>query len=156
MEQLIKIMKMKKMENNKFLFPIITFKEGNNFLYFFDKEKDFSTTTELLLKKEIFKGFIIVDSDGFIYKIKHVKKVGNIGFFGINPLLKDWWKDREIRVEFEFEPNLEKIHLDTLKEIVIEKVEKAKQFWRESWSIKELRDAINNAKTFQELICLFR
>jgi hypothetical protein len=142
--------------NNKIKFPILSFKKKDKFLYYFEKEKEFLTTTELILKQKVFEGLTIVDSDGFVYKFKHAKKIGYVGFFGINPLLKGWWKDREIKIEMEFEPNVEKIELSALKQIALEKVEKSKQFWKEAWSIKELKNAINEAKTFEELITLFK
>jgi hypothetical protein len=137
-------------------FPVISFKLNNNFIYYFEKEEELLTTTEELLKNQVFKGYIIIDTDGFMYKFKNAKKVGYVGFFGINPLLKGWWRDREISVEMEFEPNIEKMELESLKRIAKEKVEKSKQIWKEAWDIKDLTHAIDKAETYLELLTLFK
>ena len=150
------LMKTKKMENNKIKFPIVTFKKDNHFLYYFEKENELLTTTELLLNQKVFKGYTIVDSEGFIYKFKNAKKIGYVGFFGINPLLKGWWKDREIKIEMEFESNIEKMELSNLKQIALEKVEKSHQFLNEAFNIKDLKKSINEVNSFKELITLFR
>lgn len=140
------------MVKNKMKFPILSFKEGENYIYFIEKEKVLLTTTESLLKKGVFNKFVIVDSNGFVFKFKNAKKVGYVGFFGINPLLKEWWKDREIKIEMDFENNIEKMELNDLKELLHGKLEKTKQFW----NLKNLRKAINEAKTYQEIIILFK
>lgn len=137
-------------------FPVIVFKNQDNFIYYFDKEKSLMTTTERLLGKKIFSNCKIVDSSGFVYKFKNAKKIGYVGFYGINPLLKSWWNNREILIEMEFEPDIVKIELNDLKSILIEKVEKSKSLWNEAWSLKELKQAIQQAETFQALIIIFK
>ncbi|HEU4497475.1 MAG TPA: hypothetical protein VFR70_10520 [Flavobacterium sp.] len=138
-------------------FPVIVLKEKDNMIYYYKKKKDLlKTTEELALRKKVFDRTTIIDSEGYAYKVKGITKSGYVGFFGLNPLLKNWWSDREIKIELEFEPNIEKIELSALKQIALEKVEKSKRFWSEAWDIEDLKKAINDAITFESLIGLFR
>ncbi|MCC9019749.1 hypothetical protein [Flavobacterium lipolyticum] len=133
-------------------FPILGLVDNDNFLYFFDKEERLKKTSEDIFKKGVLPGEKYIDSNGFIFKVINIKKIGYAPFFGFSLVLKG----RQIKIEMEFDPNVEKMELSTLKQIALEKVEKTKQFWKEAWSIKDLKNAIKNAQSFEELIILFK
>lgn len=137
-------------------FPIIYFKEGRSFIYFMEKEKDLLDTTEKLLKEEMFKDFVIVDGNGFFYKYKDAKKIGSDGFLGITLVLKRWFNNKAKRVEIEFQPNVEKLELSNLKTTITNKVENKRHFLKDSLSLEDLKKTINEAKTFEELILIFK
>jgi hypothetical protein len=137
-------------------YPIIALKKNDSLIYHLESENYLLITTEKLLKQNVFLNSNLIDSDGFNYNIRNAKKISYIGFFGLNPLLKNWWNDREIKIELEFEPEVKQIDITILKQILTEKVEKSKWFWRASWDIKDLKNAITNAQNYEELIMLFK
>jgi hypothetical protein len=139
------------MENNNILlkYPIICLSKKNHMIYLYSNYSDMRKTSEDLLG--IWSDVKIIDSQGLEFKINEVKKTGLRGIFGWNPLLKG----KSIYVDFVFSDG-KNVDFVTLKNEIINRVEKTKQFWKEAWSIKELKNAINEAKTFEELISLFR
>jgi hypothetical protein len=141
---------MEKMENNILLnYPIICLGEKDSMIYLYSNYLDMRKTSEELLG--IWNNFKLIDSQGLEYKVLEVKKTGLRGIFGWHPLLKG----KSIYVDYVFSEGI-KVDFNKLKYELINRVEKSKQFWKEAWSIKELRKAINEAKTFEELIVLFR
>lgn len=140
----------------KIKFPILYFKEGRSFIYFLEKENDLLDTTEKLLKDDMFRDFVIVDGNGLFYRYKEVRKIVSSGFFGINIVVKRWLNDKAKRVEIEFESNIEQLELSNLKSTITQKVESKRDFLKDSLSLEDLKKTIEEAKTFEELILIFK
>lgn len=140
------------MENNNIVllkYPVICLSEKDYMIYLYSNYSDMRRTSEDLLG--IWNDVKIIDSQGLEFKINEVIKTGLRGIFGWHPLLKG----KSIYVDFVFSDG-KNVDLVKLKNELINRVEKTKQFWKEAWSIKELKNAINEAKTFKEIITLFR
>ncbi len=131
-------------------YPIFCFQKQDNFIYIFFKDNDLKSTSEGFLNEGGFVGDTIIDKTGQKFKIKKAYKVKNLGLWGFNPLLKS----RHILVDFEYEPEVEKIALDDFKKDILARVDKTKKIWQSAWDIEELKNAIANSQSFEEIAVL--
>ncbi|MDM1552839.1 hypothetical protein [Empedobacter falsenii] len=133
-------------------YPVFTFQKNNNMIYVFFKERNLKSTSENLLNEHGFIGNIIIDSLGNKFRIKNVSKVKYLGLWGFNPLLKG----RQILIDFEYESKLDQISLEDFKKEILLRINKTKKIWISSWDINELRDAILNSSSFDEIAHLLK
>lgn len=132
-------------------FPILCLKEKDNMVYYFESVKSLEYTSDELFKAGVFKGVKYIDAIGMKYHILETQKIGYVGLWGWNPLLKG----RQIKVRHKFSES-EKVNIDNLKDELITKVKKHRQYWSESWDINELVMKIYEANSFIEVIKLFK
>jgi hypothetical protein len=130
-------------------FPVICLSKKNHMIYLYSDYSDMRRTSENLLS--VWNDVKIIDSQGLEFKVDEVRKAGLRGIFGWHPLLKG----KSIYADFIFSDG-KNVDFSELRNELINRVEKTKEFWKEAWSIKELKNAINEAKTFEELIIIFR
>lgn len=128
-------------------YPIFVFQKGDSMIYVFSNEKDLKSTNTEIFEKLNYKDTVHIDSLGNKYKIDKAFKVKNLGLFGFNPLLKG----KQILIDFEYEPEVEKITLDDFKKDILARVDKTKRIWQSAWDIEELKNAIANSKSFEEI-----
>ena len=129
-------------------FPILAIKEGDKMLYTFKNDKVLKYTSERLLSIGIFKNVVYIDSNLKQFHIKQVVKLGYAGLFGFNPFLKG----RQIKISIEFEPEVKEIDLQSFKEIILNKINSNKSFWKNTWDLNQLTNLINDAQNAQDII----
>lgn len=148
---------MKKIINQTFKFinmefPILGIVDNDNMLYVFLNDEQFHRTSLDLFERGVMPNERYIDSCGEIYRVKEIINLGYTPFWGFSLLLKG----RQIKIKTEFHPVSDRINIDELKRIVIERVLRKKSFWESSWDIDELIEAVNKAKSFQEIINMFK
>lgn len=129
------------------VFPIISFYEDRNMIYYFDSKKQFNYTSEEILKKGVFKNSQLIDSIGQWYKIQSVEKTGYRGLWGFHPLLKG----TSIKVKY----TLEKTKLydfEEIKQFILEtiNVHSSRILWGRTK--QGLLDKLSAATTIKELL----
>lgn len=133
---------------NKFelTYPLLLFKETNPAIRAETKEHNdfyFVTSKSLL---NVYENMKILDSQGKIITVKKGKIIGKLGFSFL--YLKKMFK-----IDLEIE-EIEEINLIQAQKIIINHVNKNKDFW-ESIDVDVFLKKINQSKTFEELILLF-
>lgn len=125
-------------------YPIFVLPKNNSMIYVYFREKDLKSTSETLLKKIDYSKMELIDASGGKYRIKNAFKTGYRGIWGFNPLLKG----RQILIDFEYFPDVEKMSLSDFQAEIIERIEKNKRFWESGWDINELRKRVQDADNF--------
>ncbi|MBD3906404.1 hypothetical protein NAL32_20980 [Chryseobacterium sp. Ch-15] len=133
-------------------YPIFVLQKGDDIIYVFSNEKYLKSTNTEIFEKLDYKDTVHIDSLGNKYKIDKAFKVKNIGLFGFNPLLKG----KQILIDFEYESEVEKITLDDFKKDILARVDKTKKIWKSAWDIEELKNAISNSQSFEEIAVLLK
>lgn len=133
-------------------YPILLLSTKDSKIYVFTREKDFKSTNEDLFNTINYKNYYIIDKSGLKYKIKNAYKVKNLGFFGFNPFKQG----KQILIDFEFSTEIEKLHLDSIKKELIQRVDQDKDYWNSSWDIEELNSRILNSKNLDMIILLLK
>lgn len=133
-------------------FPVFAFQKNDNMIYVFFKERDLKSTSERFLDKSGFVGDTIVDITGNKFKIDKAFKVKYLGLWGFNPLLKG----RQILVDFEYAPEVEKVLLSDFKKDIIHRIDKTKKNWKFGWDISELKEVVTNSSSFEEIANLLK
>lgn len=133
-------------------YPIIVLPKKSNMVYVYFKEKDLKSTSEELLRKLDYPNLDLIDASGCKYKIKRAFKVKYLGLWGFNPLLKG----RQILVDFEYEPEVEQLFLSDFKNDIIHRVDRTKRIWQSGWDINELKEAVTNSSSFEEIANLLK
>lgn len=131
-------------------YPIFVLQKGDDMIYVFSNEKDLKSTNTEIFENLDYKNSVHIDSLGNIHKIDKAFKVKNLGLFGFNPLLKG----KQILIDFEYTSEVEKIALDDFKKDILARVDKTKKIWQSAWDIEELKNAIANSKSFEEIAVL--
>lgn len=114
---------------------------------------DWSSLTETTV--EIFKNFdpskeTYIDSEGHVFKIVSAEHAGYRGIFGWNFFLKG----TQIKIKLDFSPDVGNIELSDFKDIVIDRLNRKKKFWEESWDFSELISKIKSASNYVDIINL--
>jgi len=133
-------------------YPVITVPRNDNMVYVFLKEKDLKSTSEELLSKLDYRSIELIDSSGHKFRIKKAFKIKYLGLWGFNPLLKG----RQILIDFEYEQEIEIVDLKDFKQEIISRMDKKKQIWQSGWDISELKSAILNSSSFEEIAHLLK
>ncbi|GGH25180.1 hypothetical protein FAZ19_15845 [Sphingobacterium alkalisoli] len=133
-------------------YPVFVLPRKSNMVYVYFKEKDLKSTSEELLQKLDYTNLDLIDVSGYMYKIKKVFKVKYLGLWGFNPLLKG----RQILVDFEYAPEVEKVLLSDFKKDIIHRIDKTKQIWQPGWDMGELKEAVTNSSSFEEIADLLK
>lgn len=133
-------------------YPVIAVPRNDNMVYVYFKEKDLKSTSEELLRKLDYKNIELIDSSGHKYRIKKAFKVKYLGLWGFNPLLKG----RQILIDFDYEPEAEQIALSDFKKDIINRVDKTKRIWQSGWSIVDLKEAITNSSSVEDIANLLK
>ena len=129
-------------------YPIFGFIPNDNMVYVINNSINLRSSSKYLLKKlNYFKGVVITDTSGCRYIIKKAYMVRYRGLFGFNPLLKG----RQILIDFEYEPVVETISLDTFKKEIICRIDKTKHIWQSGWDINDLKNMVLNSNSFKEI-----
>lgn len=133
-------------------YPVIVVPKNDNMVYVYFKEKDLKSTSEELLRKLDYGNLELIDSTGYKYRIQKAFKVKYLGLWGFNPLLKG----RQILINFDYEPEMEQVTLGDFKKEIISRVDKTKRIWRSGWDISELKGAVANSSSFEEIAYLLK
>ena len=144
--------------NDFFVLPGFAFIPDDDMIYVFFKDTDIRRTTIDGLKNG-YNGWVLVDSEGKVFRIKRAFFVKYLGFYGWNPMvnLNPFSKgDRKISVDFEYESEIKKISLKALKTEVVTRINKRKEIWESAWEMKELQQEINNCNSFEEMAELLK
>ena len=86
-------------------------------IYIYRDSKSLTTTSEELVKNNVWSNCEIIDSQGYLYEILDVKTVGSTGLWGWNPLIKG----RGVRVAFNFSP-AQHLALDEIKQRITQHI----------------------------------
>lgn len=129
-------------------FPLIGLVENDDMIYVIEDPKVLTSTSEEIFNQGVLPNEKYIDSEGYIYKVKSIQKIGNAALWGWNPLLKG----KQIKIKTEYFPATERMELDQFKTTIITRVNKKKKFWESAWDISELIEKIDNAKSFKEII----
>lgn len=133
-------------------YPIFVFQKNDNMVYVFSSEKDLKSTNTELFEKLNYKDMVHIDSAGNQYKVAKAVKVKNLGFFGFNPLLKG----KQILIDFQYDSEIEPLSLDSFKRDIIARVGKTKNVWQSGWDVEELKKAVANSQSFEEIADLLK
>lgn len=136
---------------NKMKFPIISFAKNDPRIYAHSNEKDLKTISKDSLN--VFNEAEIIDSDGNVCIIEKAEIIGwGTLLWGYNPLLKG----RIVKVELK-EKSRFTITLDKFKEDILTKLSAkgSKNVWYHPNSIDELKNGVESANSFIEIINLF-
>ncbi len=133
-------------------YPVFAFKKNDNMVYVFFKERDLKSTSIQILNTINFGNVTHIDSLGNKYKIKKAFKVKYLGLWGFNPLLKG----RQILIDFEYAPAVEQVLLSDFKKDIIHRIDKTKRIWQSGWDINELKEAVLNSSSFEEIANLIK
>ena len=129
------------------IFPLIAIKKDDQNIYYFESAKPLNQTSQELFDKKIYNQVKFIDSNGFVYDVKNVKKIGLAWLWGFNPFLKG--KQIKIALEYDVHPNA--MNLDDLKSIVLNLISS-----KQDCVIDELKGQIFSATTHAEVIKLLR
>lgn len=133
------------------VFPIFIFVPNNNMPYVFWEEKLYKTTNTLLIKKWK-KNSVIVDSSGMKYVEKKIFMTGWRGLYGYFTSMQG----RVISVDYEYDECPEKISLDSLQKIILDKFPKSRWFHSHCWeNVEDFKNTLFNCKSFEEVAQLF-
>lgn len=128
-------------------FPVFIFKPKGNMVYVFWREKLYKTTNTKIFKT-IKKGDIVIDSNGMKYiekKVYMTKWRGIYGYFA-------GMQGRVIAIEYEYEDNLEKISLEQLKTMIVERYPKSWAFKSQAWvNAEDFKRDVFRCTTFEEV-----
>lgn len=129
-------------------YPIIHLFENDKNIYAQKKGPEVGSITLF----DTFINSIILDSHGFKYKIKSVRRIGWVNFWGYHPLMKG----RTAKIEYEFKER-EQISLEVFKEIVIERLSKGvgQGFWYSKKDIPHLIEKVVISIDYQSVIECF-
>lgn len=133
-------------------YPIFVLQKSDDMIYVFSNEKDLKSTNTEIFEKLNYKDTVHIDSLGNKYKIDKAFKVKNLGLFGFNPLLKG----KQILIDFEYKPEVEKITLDDFKKDILVRIDKTKKIWQSAWDIEELKNTIENSLSFEDIAKLLK
>jgi|SRR5690606_4156769 len=133
-------------------YPVIAVPRNDNMVYVYFREKELKSTSEELLRKLDYGNIELIDSSGHKYRIKKAFKVKYLGLWGFNPLLKG----RQILIDFDYNPEVEQVALSDFKKDIINRVDKTKRIWQSGWDISELKEAITNSSSFEEIAYLLK
>lgn len=133
-------------------FPVFAFRKNDNMAYVFFKERDLKSTSAQIFKTFDYENVTHIDSLGSKYRIKRAFKVKYLGLWGFNPLLKG----RQILVDFDYAPEVEKVLLNDFKKEIIHRIDKTKRIWQSGWDISELKEAIANSSSFEKIAFLLK
>ena len=133
-------------------YPVIAIPRNDNMVYVYLREKDLKLTSEELLSKLDYRNIELIDSSGHKYRIKKAFKVKYLALWGFNPLLKG----RQILIDFDYDPDVEQVSLSDFKKNVINRVDKTKHIWQSGWEISELKGAVADSTSFEEIAYLLK
>lgn len=134
-------------------YPIVMLikKEFYPYVYTFDERENMHKSSVDIVNSERVKGMKIIDSEGFIYKVKNIHIVRYLGLWGFT--LR--YRGRSVYVDYEYEKNIDSISLEDFRDEIIKRVRRASFLWEESYgSLKELLDLINQARSYEEIMML--
>jgi hypothetical protein len=131
-------------------YPILIIKKSDPMIYIYKDYDSMRKTSEELFEENIWKDAEIYDANSQKYYVIDEKKVGLRGLWGWNPLLKG----KSIWVDFTFSDGIT-FDLEKLKEELILKIKKKKQYWEASWDIEELIEKVKTESNFKKIILFF-
>lgn len=120
-------------------------------VYVFWREKLYKTTNTKILK-EMKKGDIVIDSKGMKYIQKGAYMTKWRGIYGHFTGMQG----RVIAIEYEYEDNPEKISLEQLKKMIVERYPKSRAFRSHAWvNADDFKKDVFRCTTFEELALIF-
>jgi hypothetical protein len=133
-------------------FPVLGLVDNDDMLYVYENNDPLTKTSKELYERGILPNERYIDSRGDIYKVKKVINLGFRGLWGFNLLLKG----RQIKIKMEFFPVTERFELGNFKNLILDRVEKKRTFWENTWSIAELRQKIVDTTSHKEVMELIK
>jgi hypothetical protein len=127
---------------NSLVFPIVAFKQNENYLYSFLRKKKITKTSVRLYEKGIYDNAFFIDSRGYLFEVKSIERV-RWGTFLLGYSLM--YKGRLINIEFNLEM-LGKLSLEEFKEFIYPKVKTSLP------DFVEVEDDFKSAKNYAEVI----
>ncbi len=134
------------------IYPVIVLPKHDDMVYVYFTERQLKSTTEQLLPTLNNAEMRILDASRQCRKINRVYKVKYLGLWGYNPLLKG----RQILVDFEYEPETERVVLTNVIKEIVYRVEKTRHIWESGWDIEVLKRAISNSSSIDEIANLLK
>lgn len=129
-------------------FPIICFYEKESFFQIVNSDDELTTTTSSGLKNQLFKNLTIIDSLGYVFKIKNAKKLNGVGIlWGYNIFL-----NQKIKIELFFENNVTQISLVDLQKRIIKLLKDDKEFWESGGNYHTLLKTVSHQSSIYDLI----
>lgn len=150
------------MKHENMNFPIFVFGKTDqknmigeeNMIYAIKDAKSLNITKLYVVKSGYFVNQEIVDSLGYVYKVKNVEFVKFVGIGNFLPFLGN---KRIVEVSFTYQDNVDTITLNNFKKRIIPMIEKMKDYWEEGYGdVEELNELIMNSKSFEEIADLLK
>jgi hypothetical protein len=105
------------MKSNSLEFPIVAFKQNENYLYSFLKRNELTKTSIRLYNKGIYNNVSFIDSRGYLFDVESVERTGwGTLLLGYSLI----YKSRLINIEFNLQ-ELRKLSLQEFKEFIYPK-----------------------------------
>ncbi len=136
------------MINLKFSYPIFVFKKGDKNLYASDKKDKL----EVYSKEggKFYKELKVIDSNGYVYIMSSSSIKGKASI---------WDSIKHLQPMYEMDLVFEKIDEITLKDLKIKAMNQVKlkpKFWLPIDTVEGIQEMVDKAKTFKELILIFK
>jgi hypothetical protein len=133
---------------NELVFPILVFDKKTKRMIALDYKYLMGDVRYIHVA---FKGAVIIDSEGKVFKVKGVEKASGI----------KWWSSiLKVGLMVKLKPILdspiEHINLEELKHKIMEHVEKHPNHWLALDTVEGIQEMINQAQTFAEVIRIFK
>ncbi|MCF6347917.1 MAG: hypothetical protein L3J20_06425 [Flavobacteriaceae bacterium] len=130
---------------NNISYPIMAFDDSDPMIYVY--KKNFLISTKNLIGE--YKNLSVIDSSGVEYKIKKAEFEKGKGF----SLL---YLKKMIKVKIILQQPSSEISLSDLKIRIMNKVKLKPKFWLPVDTIEGIQEMVDKAKTYKELILIFR
>lgn len=130
---------------NSIKYPAIIL-DRNNTVEIIKSNDDLTSCSDKALKNGFYKGLVIIDSSGKSLKIINAQK-NKIKKFSI-------FLNHIISVDLEYDSKVINFSVSQFKEKIISMIEKKKGFWSSAWDINELKDEIDKAENYEDVMQL--
>jgi len=129
-------------------FPIVSFGNENNSIYFSRKIDDLTICSSVSFNKGYYNGLTLIDSKGINAVVQNAVKVDTIGpLWGFSLL-----KGQKLKIHLELNKLKDITPLNELKDKIIKIFNNDEYFWNSDGELKDKIEFINKARSHHEII----